>query len=151
MLIDQEGNNVGIIPISEALKLAEESGLDLVEVSPDKQPPVCRLLDYGKLKYQQKKKTQQKKSQPQQKEVRITPKIGEHDIQVKVKQLRQFLERGDKVMITMNFRGREMAHASLAKEILNRFIADTKDIAKIEKDAKMEGRRMVMILVPTKS
>lgn len=152
MLINEEGNNLGILSLFDALKLGEESGLDVVEVSPDKQPPVCRLLDYGKLKYQQKKKTQQKhKAQPQQKEIRITPKIGEHDIQVRLKQIQQFLEHGDKVLITMNFRGREMAHIDRSKEILEKMIKDLTDVAKVEKEPKLEGRRMSAIVIPIKS
>lgn len=141
-----------MIPVGEALRFAEEAGLDLVEVSPDKQPPVCRILDYGKLKYQQKKKTTQKnKSQPQQKEIRITPKIGEHDLQVKLKQVRQFLEHGDKVLVSMNFRGREMAHVAKAKEILDRVMTELADIGKVEKEPSLEGRRMTMIVAPAKN
>lgn len=151
-MIDGEGKNLGTIPVSEALKIAEEAGLDLVEVSPDKQPPVCRLLDYGKLKYQQKKKSHQKhKPQPQQKEIRITPKIGEHDIDVKLRQLRQFIQHGDKVLVSMNFRGREMAHVARAKELLERICREILDIAKVEKEPKLEGRRMTMILTPNKN
>lgn len=123
--------------------------MDLVEVNPESTPPVCRLLDYGKLKYQHKKKTHQKrKVKTQQKEIRITPKIGEHDIQVKLKQIQQFLTHGDKVLISMNFRGREMAHIKRAKELMDRIVTELEENAKVEKPAKLEGRRMTMVLVP---
>jgi translation initiation factor IF-3 len=133
--------------VADALKLAEERETDLVEVSPDASPPVCRILDYGKLKYQQKKKSNQKKKKaPQQKEIRIRPKIGDHDKLVKLKQARQFIEDGDKVLVCMNFRGREMAHMEVAKKIMDDWAVELGDIAKVEKSAKLEGRRMTMVL-----
>lgn len=135
--------------MEEGLKIAEDAGLDIVEVSPDKEPPVCRLLDYGKLKYQQKKRTNQKKKvNIQQKELRITPKIGEHDLQVKLRQMLQFLKSGDKVQVTMNLRGREMAHTDKAKSIMQRITEEIQEIGKVEKSARLEGRRMTMVIAP---
>lgn len=152
LLINEEGKNLGILELEEGLKIAEESGLDIVEVAPDKEPPVCRLLDYGKLKYQQKKKAnQKKKAKLQQKELRITQKIGEHDFQVKLKQIAQFLDYGDKVLISINFRGREMAHLDRARELMKKIAEETKEIGKVEKAAKLEGRRMTMVLAPSSS
>lgn len=131
------------------MRLGEESGLDLVEVNPEAQPPVCRLMDYGKLKYQQKKKTHQKrKTQPQQKEIRITPKIGEHDLQVKMRQAYGFLQDGDKVLVSMTFRGREVVHMERAKEIMVRIVNELAEVGKVEKDAKQEGRRLMMVIAP---
>jgi translation initiation factor IF-3 len=146
LVIDQEGQNLGVLDTAEAVRIALESGTDLVEVAPEASPPVCRILDYGKLKYQQKKKSNQKKKKsPQQKEIRIRPKIGEHDQMVKMKQVRQFLNEGNKVLVSMNFRGREMAHISMAKELMERWTEDLADVAKIEKLPKLEGRRMTML------
>lgn len=119
----------------------------MVEVSPEANPPVCRILNYGKLKYQQKKKEQQKRKVVQQKEIRLRPRIGEHDLNVKMNQLTEFLTRGDKVLVTMNFRGREMVHADLAKALMDKIAADVESIAKAEKNPKIEGRRMCMMLV----
>ena len=151
-MIDDEGVNLGILTLDEALKIGEEGGLDLVEVNPEAQPPVCRLLDYGKLKYQQKKKTHQKsKAQPQQKELRITPKIGEHDLLFKLRQARSFLKEGDKVLITMSFRGREMVHVDRYKEVIAKVVNELADVGKIEKDAKQEGRRLTIVLTPGSS
>jgi len=148
LLIDEKSVNRGIVDILEARKLAEEASLDLVEVSPDANPPVCKILDYGKLKYQHKKKEQQKKKIIQQKEIRLRPRIGEHDMQVKMKQVQDFLAHGDKVLLTMNFRGREMAHSEIARELMNKIIVDMELVAKVEKSPKLEGRRMCMMLIP---
>ena len=148
-LIDGDGQNMGIIPIEEARKLAAEVELDLVEVSPEATPPVCRILDYGKLKYQQKKKLQQKKKpKTHQKEIRIRPRISEHDIQVKLKLAKKFIAHGDRVLITMNFRGREMVHMGLGRDLMTRLISELVETAKIEKYPKLEGRRMTMVIVP---
>ena len=148
-MIDENGKNLDIIDIEEARKLAEEAELDLVEVSPEANPPVCRILDYGKLKYQQKKKNQQKrKPNAQQKEVRFRPRISENDIQVKLRQIKKFLSHGDKVLVNMNFRGREMVHIDIAREIMNRIATEVEELAKVEKNPKLEGRRMVMVLIP---
>lgn len=138
---------MGVITVEEALKIAEERETDLVEVSPEASPPVCRILDYGKLKYQQKKKSNQKKKKaPQQKEIRIRPKIGDHDKLVKMKQARQFIEDGDKVMVCMNFRGRELAHMDVAKKLMDDWAVEMGDVAKVEKPPKLEGRRMTMVM-----
>lgn len=138
-----------MVSLEEGLKKAEESGLDLVEVSPEKDVPVCRILDYGKLKYQQKKKTQQKKhTQALMKEIRITPKIGEHDIQVKIRQALGFLQDGNKVLVTMTFRGREVVHMDRALELMKRIATELATVSKLEKEARLEGHRMSIILAP---
>ncbi len=140
---------MGELETAEAIKIANEAGTDLVEVAPDANPPVCRILDYGKLKYQQKKKgNQKKKRSPQQKEIRIRPKIGEHDQMVKMKQVKQFLDEGNKVLVSMNLRGREMAHLSMAKELMENWAKEFSTIAKVEKNPKLEGRRMTMLFSP---
>lgn len=142
---------VGIIPREEALSLASEAGLDLVEVAPDVRPPVCRIMDYGKFKYEQqkKKKESHKHHQVQLKEIRLRPKTGTHDIDVKVKRARGFLEHKDKVKINILFRGRENAHHDVGREILQTIIEDLNDVAKVEKPPGMEsGRMMSAILAP---
>lgn len=147
-MIDDEGKNLGTFSISDAIHLAQESELDLVEVSPEANPPVCRILDYGKLKYQQKKKVQlKKKPKSHQKEVRLRPRISEHDIQVKLRQVKDFMEHGDKVLITINFRGREMVHLDGANELMNRIMKECEETGKAEKPPKLEGRRISMVLV----
>lgn len=147
LVIDSDGKNLGVMTVEEGLKVAEETGTDLVEVSPDASPPVCRILDYGKLKYHQKKKDKKKKN-PQQKEIRLRPKIGEHDKLVKLKKVKQFIAQGDKVLISMNFRGREMAHVSMAESLLQGWVEELSEIAKVEKMPKLEGRRMTMLVAP---
>lgn len=148
LLIDEEGKNLGLLTINDAIHLAQESDLDLVEVSPEASPPVCRILDYGKLKYQQKKKVQQKrKPKTHQKEVRLRPRISEHDIQVKLRQIKDFMEHGDKVLITVNFRGREMVHLDGSNELMNRIIKECEETGKVEKLPKLEGRRISMVMV----
>ena len=142
---------VGIIPTSEGLELATEAGLDLVEVSPNDRPPVCRIMDYGKFKYEQKKKQSQntKQHQTQVKEIRLRPKTGEHDIEFKVKRARQFLEHKDKVKITVLFRGRENAHHDRGRSMLLEIIESLMDVSKLEKSPGMEsGRTMTAILAP---
>ncbi len=142
---------VGIIPTSEGLELAVAAGLDLVEVSPNDRPPVCRIMDYGKFKYEQKKKQSQntKQHQTQVKEIRLRPKTGEHDIEFKVKRARQFLEHKDKVKITVLFRGRENAHHDRGRSMLLEIIESLTDISKLEKHPGMEsGRTMTAILAP---
>ncbi len=148
LVIDDEGKNLGVLSVSDAIHLAQESELDLVEVSPEANPPVCRILDYGKLKYQQKKKVQQKKKpKTHQKEVRLRPRISENDIQVKLRQVKDFMEHGDKVLITINFRGREMVHLDGANELMHRIIKECEDSGKVEKPPKLEGRRISMVMV----
>jgi translation initiation factor IF-3 len=144
---------VGIIDTREALFKARDQGLDLVEVAPNAQPPVCRIMDYGKFLYAQKKKERKAKGQRHEmemKEVRIkTPKIGSHDLEIKVNHARDFLERGDKVQFTLRFRGREMAHQDLGREVLNLVKSRLADVSKVERDFRMEGRRLTMVLVST--
>jgi translation initiation factor IF-3 len=141
------------MPLHEALAMAESQQLDLVEVSPTAVPPVCRIMDYGKFKYQQSKKQQEAKKkqvQVQLKEVKLRPKTDEHDLQFKIKHVRRFLEEGNKAKITVVFRGREITHMEFGKEALDRFAADLQDVAIIEVKTKMEGRNMFMIVAPKK-
>jgi translation initiation factor IF-3 len=142
---------LGVIPTQEALTLAQEAGLDLVEVAPNERPPVCRILDYGKFKYEQKKKQQKsaKTHQTQLKEIRLRPKTGDHDIQFKMKRARDFLQDRDKVKLNVFFRGRENAHHDRGREILEAIIQDLDDVAKVEKPPGMEGgRNMTAVLAP---
>lgn len=148
-VVDHHGEMLGVIPTADALKIAVDAGLDLVEVAPTERPPVCRILDYGKFKYEQKKKTQQKTHQIQIKEIRLRPKIGDHDVEFKMKQARTFLEHKDKVKLNVMFRGRENAHHDRGREILNQVITSLEDIAKLEKPPGMEGgRSMTAVLAP---
>lgn len=142
---------MGVIPTEEAQQIAFEEGLDLVEVAPNERPPVCRIMDYGKFKYEQKKKQAKNSKQHhvQLKEIRVRPKTGDHDIEFKVKRARTFLQGRDKVKVNIIFRGRELAHKDRGMEILNDIIADLEDIAKVEKAPSMDGRnQMSTILAP---
>ena len=150
-LVDQDGLNRGVVPIEEARQLADEAGLDLVEISPNSRPPVVKILDYGKHKFQaQKKASEARKKQKtvEVKEIKMRPNIDIHDYDVKMRAARRFLDEGDKVKMTLRFRGREMAHQELGTKLLDRVRDDTSKIAKVEMDAKFEGRQMVMILAP---
>src|SRR4030095_8871250 len=150
-LIDQTGHNHGPVDTRLALEKAAEAGLDLVEISPNANPPVCKLLDYGKYKYQaQKKAAEARKKQHvvEIKEIKLRPMIDDHDYDVKMRAMKRFFEEGDKVKITLRFRGREMAHQELGFQLLNRVKSDTSDFAKVEQDARFEGRQVVMILAP---
>jgi translation initiation factor IF-3 len=150
-LIDTAGINHGPTPIQTALEMAQAAGLDLVEIAPNSEPPVCKILDYGKYKYQaQKKAAEARKKQKvvEVKEIKLRPMIDDHDYDVKMKAMQRFFEEGDKVKITLRFRGREMAHQELGFKLLDRVRDDTATIAKIEQSAKFEGRQMVMILAP---
>ncbi|MFZ5995208.1 MAG: translation initiation factor IF-3 [Thermodesulfobacteriota bacterium] len=150
-LIGADGTQLGIKPLEEALKLAEAEGFDLVEIAPTAQPPVCRVMDYGKFKYEQSKKIQLAKKKQvviQVKEVKFRPKTDEHDYQFKLRHIRRFLEDKDKVKVSIRFRGREIAFSDQAVTILNRIRAEIEDIGKIEYEPKMEGRDMVMIVAP---
>jgi translation initiation factor IF-3 len=150
-LIDKDGANKGTIPVSEALTLAQEAGLDLVEISPNATPPVCKLLDYGKYKYhEQKKAAEARKKQKvvEVKEIKFRPMIDDHDYDVKMRSMLRFFEEGDKVKVTLRFRGREMAHQELGTKLLERVKDDTAKLAKVEQDARFEGRQMVMVLAP---
>jgi translation initiation factor IF-3 len=150
-LIDKDGHNRGNVPIADALALAQESGLDLVEFAPNAEPPVCKLLDYGKYKYQEQKKAaeaRKKQKVVEVKEIKFRPMIDDHDYDVKMRSMVRFFEEGDKVKVTLRFRGREMAHQELGTKLLERVKDDTSKIAKVEQDAKFEGRQMVMVLAP---
>lgn len=147
--IDPYGEQLGILSIDEAMNKAEELGLDLVELQPNADPPVCKILDYGKHKYQaQKRANEARKKQKiiEVKEIKLRPNIDQHDYQVKMKAVRKFIDGGDKVKITLRFRGREMAHVELGTDLLSRVQEDIDDFAKIESMPKMEGRQMTMIL-----
>lgn len=150
-LIDENGQNLGILPKHDALARAEDVGLDLVEISPDAEPPVCKILDFGKYKFQeQKKAAEARKHQKivELKEIKMRPGIDDHDYEVKLRAIKRFFEDGDKVKITMRFRGREMAHSQLGMAVLQRVKADTETIAKVESEPRFEGRQMVMVLAP---
>ena len=150
-LIDKDGANLGTIPIADALAKALEANLDLVEISPNATPPICKLLDFGKYKYQeQKKQAEARKKQKvvEVKEIKFRPMIDDHDYQVKMRSMQRFFEEGDKVKVTLRFRGREMAHQELGVKLLDRVKEDTGKVAKIEMDARFEGRQMVMVLAP---
>jgi translation initiation factor IF-3 len=150
-LIDHTGEMVGVVPLSEALERATEAGLDLVEVSPTAEPPVCKILDYGKFKYiEQKKRAEARKKQKtiEVKEIKMRPGIDKWDYDVKMRAIEKFLGHGDKVKVTMRFRGREMVHQERGVNVLKRVHADLADIAKVEQFPKMEGRQMTMVLAP---
>lgn len=150
-LIDETGENVGVVPTREAMARALDAGLDLVEISPNADPPVCKILDYGKFKYEnQKKKNEAKKRQKviEVKEIKVRPNIDDHDYAVKMKNCHRFLQDGDKVKVTLRFRGREMAHQDLGMKVLHRIRDDMADLAKVEQLPKMEGRQMIMIMAP---
>ena len=149
--ISPEGEQLGVMKTADAIAQADAQGLDLVEVSPNTDPPVCKILDYGKFKYEaQKKKNEAKKKQKiiEVKEIKLRPNIDEHDYQVKMRNVQKFLDEGDKVKVTMRFRGREMAHQELGVNVLNRVCDDTEDVAKIEAFPKLEGRQMIMVIAP---
>lgn len=150
-LIDAEGENRGTIDIDEARALAEETGLDLVEIVPNAEPPVCKILDYGKYKYQaQKRAAEARKKQRtvEIKEIKMRPNIDTHDYDVKMRNMRRFFDEGDKVKVTLRFRGREMAHQNLGMDLLMKVKEETAEIAKVESEPKLEGRQMVMVLAP---
>lgn len=150
-MIGAESEQLGILPLQEALILAEGQHLDLVEVSPTAVPPVCRIMDFGKFKYQQSKKLQEAKKkqvQVQLKEVKLRPKTDEHDLQFKIKHVRRFLEEGNKAKITVVFRGREITHMELGQTALDKFVEELQDVALIEVRPKMEGRNMFIIVAP---
>jgi translation initiation factor IF-3 len=150
-LIGADGEQVGIMPLNEALNRAAEANLDLVEVAPQANPPVCRIMDYGKFKYLQSKKTQEarkKQTVIQVKEVKFRPKIEDHDIAFKVKNIRKFLAQKDKIKISLIFRGREIAHPQIGIALLNRVAAELEDIGTVEQAPKIEGRNLTMIVAP---
>jgi translation initiation factor IF-3 len=151
-LIGAEGENIGVVAPSRGMELAEAAGLDLVEISPNATPPVCKIMDFGKFKYeQQKREAEARKKQKtiEVKEVKFRPNTDSHDYEVKMKNVVKFLEKGDKVKVTLRFRGREMAHQNLGRNLLERVADDVKEIGKVENMPKMEGRQMVMMIGPT--
>ena len=150
-LVDPDGEMVGVLSAEEGLQMAIDAGLDLVEVSPNADPPVCKILDYGKFKYeQQKKRNEARKKQKiiEVKEIKMRPGIDEHDYQVKMRSMRRFLGDGDKVKVTIRFRGREMAHQELGMRVLDRVCGDLDELIKVEMVPQMEGRLMTMVLAP---
>lgn len=150
-LVGADGEMIGVVHIRDALRAAEEAGLDLVEVSPNAEPPVCKILDYGKYKYElQKKKNEARKKQKviDVKEIKLRPNIDDNDYQVKLRNARRFIEEGDKVKVTMRFRGREMAHQELGMDVLVRVRDELEALAKVEQMPKVEGRQMIMVLAP---
>ncbi len=150
-LIDQDGQNVGVVQRQDAADRATAAGLDLVEISPDAEPPVCKIMDFGKFKYQEQKKAaeaRKKQKIVEIKEIKLRPNIDDHDYDVKMKAIRRFFDEGDKVKITLRFRGREMAHQSIGMDVLRRVRADVEAIAKVESEPRFEGRQMVMVLAP---
>jgi translation initiation factor IF-3 len=152
-LIGEDGNQVGVVRTREALEMAEEAGLDLVEIQPTAEPPVCRLMDYGRFRFDQKKKVteaRKKQKQVQIKEIKFRPGTDEGDYQVKLRNLTRFLNEGDKAKVTMRFRGREHAHRELGLDLLKRVEGDLADISIVEQQPQMEGRQMIMVLGPKK-
>lgn len=152
-LIDENGDNHGVVPIREALQLASEAGLDLIEISPQAVPPVCKILDFGKYKYElQKRKAEAKKNQKiiEIKELKLRPMIDTHDYEVKLKQAKKFLGEGNKVKFTMRFKGREMNTSQLGQEVLHRILDDLEGSYKLDSEPKMEGRQMSMMISPDK-
>lgn len=150
-LVDADGEMVGVVSVQEGLEMAEEVGLDLVEVSPAADPPVCKILDYGKFKYaEQKKRNEARKKQKviEIKELKMRPGIEEHDYQTKMRSMFRFLDEGDKVKVTIRFRGREMAHQDLGVRVLDRIQQDVGEIAKVEQTPRTEGRMMTMVIAP---
>ncbi|MBM4095859.1 MAG: translation initiation factor IF-3 [Planctomycetes bacterium] len=148
-LIDAEGQPLGVVPTLQALEKARESGLDLVEVAPNERPPVCKILDYGKFRYEQSRKANKSKVHQQKlKEVRVRPKTGDHDVEVKINAVRKFLEHKDKVLLSVQFRGRELQHIEEGKKVLDHMLEKLADVAKVERGASMEGKRMSAMLAP---
>jgi translation initiation factor IF-3 len=150
-LVDHEGNNRGVVSIEEAMQIAEDAGLDLVEISPTNRPPVCKILDYGRHKFlNQKKAAEARKKQKtvEVKEIKMRPNIDTHDYDTKMKAARRFFDEGDKVKMTLRFRGREMAHPELGMDLLRRVRDDLAPVSKVESEPRLEGRQMIMILAP---
>ena len=150
-LIDEKGENAGVMPIAQALGRAEQAGLDLVEIAPQAAPPVCKILDFGKYKYEeQKRKNEARKKQKviDIKEIKMRPSIDDHDYDIKMRSVVKFLGEGDKVKVTLRFRGRELVHQELGMKVLERVRGDLAEVAKVEQFPKMEGRQMTMVVVP---
>ncbi|MAT50384.1 MAG: translation initiation factor IF-3 [Porticoccaceae bacterium] len=152
-LVAEDGEQIGVVPIARALEMADEASLDLVEISPNAEPPVCRLMDYGKFRFDQQKKQQsarKKQKQVQVKEIKFRPGTDIGDYRVKLRNLIRFLEEGDRVKVTLRFRGREMAHQDLGRDLLERVKNDLEEYGTVEQFPKMEGRQMVMVMSPKK-
>jgi len=148
-LIGVNGEQLGVVPTTQAMEMAREAQLDLVEVAANERPPVCKIMDFGKFRYQQSRKTNKtKQHQPKLKEIRVRPKTGEHDVDVKVSQARKFLEHKDKVLVNVLFRGRELQHIEEGQRIIQAMLEKLADVAKVEKAPSMEGRRMTAMLAP---
>ncbi len=150
-VVSPEGEQLGIMPVRDALKIAQEKELDLVEVAPTAKPPVCRIMDYGKYKYEQSKRDREAKKKQKvmsMKEVRMTPKIEGHDFQVKARNALKFLQDGDKVKATVRFRGREIVHADIGRALLHDLAEEVKDYGVVEREPRVEGKHMIMILAP---
>lgn len=152
-LIGADGDNVGVVSPERGMELADDAGLDLVEISPNASPPVCKIMDFGKFKYeQQKRESEARKKQKiiEVKEVKFRPNTDTHDYEVKMRNVTRFLEAGDKVKVTLRFRGREMAHQNLGRDLLERVADDIQELGKVENMPRMEGRQMVMMIGPAK-
>ena len=152
-VVDDEGNQLGVLSLADALAAAEERGLDLVEVSPNAEPPVCRIMDYGKYKYQTSKRAaeaKKKTARVELKEVKMRPKTEEHDFQVKIKNARRFIEEGNKVKVTIMFRGREVTHPEFGRRLMERVAEELKDVGQMESHPGMFGRFMTMVMAPIK-
>ncbi|WP_188622219.1 translation initiation factor IF-3 [Caldalkalibacillus thermarum] len=150
-LIDVDGNQVGIVPLKKALQMARDANLDLVNVAPQAKPPVCRIMDYGKFKFEQQKREREARKKQKVinvKEVRFTPNIEEHDYNTKMRNVQRFLSKGDKVKCTIRFRGRQITHAELGRELLERLAQDVAEVGVVEKKPSMDGRNMIMFLAP---
>ena len=148
-MVGAEGENLGVMPTRDAVGLAKEKGLDLVEVAPQARPPVCKIVDYGKYHYQQEKRDRKQKHRSRLKEVKFTIKIGEHDFMTKMNRVRQFLGKGDMVRVSIFFRGREIVHVSRGRELFKRVEDEVKDIARVEGHPSSKGKVLQMMLVPT--
>jgi translation initiation factor IF-3 len=153
LVIDMEGKQLGVMPPQEAMKRAEEQGLDLVEVAPNANPPVCRIMDYGKFKYQQRKKYQETRKKKVHstttiKEIKLRPRTEEHDLSFKIRNLKKFLANRNKIKISLQFRGREMAHLDMGEKMMARIVEEIKEVGIIEQGAKQEGRFMTMVVAP---
>ena len=153
-LVNDKGDQIGVIPVQEALSMARQTDLDLVEVDPQSEPPVCRIMDFGRFKYKQRKKLQQSKAKthPRQlKEIRLYPKTAPHDVEYRIEHARDFLKEGHRVQVTMMFKGREMAHVDLGKQLIMKFVESLADVSKLDRPPKLEGRKMGVLLVPKAS
>lgn len=152
-LVGADGEMVGVVPTAQALQMADEAGLDLVEVSPQAEPPVCKIIDYGKYKYEQEKKASEARKKQKVieiKELKLRPTIGDHDYQIKIKQAKEFLTEGDKVKFTLRFKGREMSHSEIGTALMARVKADLEGLAKVDQEPKFEGRQVIMVVSPAK-